>query len=59
MITRIVLPVLVLLALACSPDTATSPPESEGVKESAWPDDARLYLGKDLLEKRIIEADVK
>ena len=58
MITRIVPAVLVLLALACSPDTAASPPESEVVKESAWPDDARLYLGKDLLEKRIVEADV-
>lgn len=51
MITRIVPALLVLLVLACSPD-------SEAVKESAWPDDARLYLGKDLLEKRIIEADV-
>ncbi len=51
MLTRIVPALLVLLALACSPD-------SEVVKESGGPADARLYLGKDLLEKRIIEADV-
>ena len=59
MITRIVPAVLVLLALACSLDTAASPPPgSEVVKESASFANLRVYRGKDLLEKRIIEADV-
>ena len=51
MITRIAPALFVLLALACSPD-------SEVAKESGWLADARVYRGKDILEKRIIEAGV-
>ena len=59
MITRIVPALLVLLTLACSPDPDASPPaDSEVVQGSGPLGDERLYLGKDLLEKRIIEADV-
>ena len=74
MITRIGLPVLVLLALACSGNTDASPlanptseptvaPEpTETIRESGVVRDrhgnVRLFLGKDLLEKRILEADV-
>ena len=49
MITRIAPALLVLLALACS--------DSEVVKEHGA-SNLRVYLGKDTLEKRIIEADV-
>ncbi len=74
MITRIVLPVLVLLALACSGNTDASalanptseptvaPEPTETIRESDVVRDrhgnVRLYLGKDILEKRIIEADI-
>ena len=74
MITRIVPAVLVLLALACSGNTDASPlanptseptvaPEpTETIRESDVVRDrhgnVRLYLGKDILEKRIIEADI-
>ena len=74
MITRVIPAVLVLLALACSGNTDASPlanptseptvaPEpTETIRESDVVRDrhgnVRLYLGKDILEKRIIEADI-
>ena len=74
MITRIGLPVLVLLALACSGNTDAGPPANptseppvapeptETIRESDVVRDrhgnVRLFLGKDILEKRIVEADI-
>ena len=74
MITRVIPSVLVLLALACSGNTDASPlanptseptvaPEpTETIRESDVVRDrhgnVRLFLGKDLLEKRILEADI-